>query len=891
MDDALITVASLGILRAMHGRLTGASSLVHGKLGSARPYPPAIVMDYLDGNAASTNEYKLPQEELDTEFKKEFPPDPQLGREMDPSARVWKVYRKEATIVDNALLDGWSSTLNILLIFAGLFSAVATAFVIESYQQLQPDNAAYAAAALYILVAASNHSKALDLPPPPDLAYGSSVSRWINGLWFTSILLSLAVALLSILVLQWIGEYRSRNIASAASPQEWARRRESYFQALNSWPVAELVAFLPVLLHLSLFLFFAGTVAFLWSLDQAISAWVIVLGSLLGVFYLACTLIPLWKPTCPTATPLINQLRMLAIRGSLYVLGYVSQAEHALRRRFENPTIEEAHTLLPLSSDYRHDTWSSYLTQRVTRIYDRYRSQSSAFDVYRGSLCYDLDAAVIRRLILDVSDSDAVAVGLQSIGAVHPHSAIAHRLRNIIPYDMLLDETALTRSSIGRSPVEAARVLRSILCLRIEVYNNDIGSSARQRYPHLLDALADAEYPDMALLLAFLTSEGVPSSVLNNALAEFWCRISPSVTSTAMLLVRMEDCGLPVLLHLLSLCDLRQLEAEDWNTVVDLLSSHLYPDEPISFSAADCEPHFYTPLLVTHLLAQVATEYKDPSGRALAVQMIPRVLCLPSLERWWLTQPRLSTQGSLLRALSVDLVWEQSTHDDSLRERICSSWGAEVKYVSDPNTLSSITAALCQTLRATPTERRISSVHMFCLWAFDYHLDSWAPTLESTALCAKLDMFLCPMDPSGGVSIWTLMGATPFELESAIHLAVLISLHARRGLSASDTQKRVDAFFEPLEQYHISGVLRRFLLKWNHDTGSFYTLHLGIFTHFIRHCIELRSEWWDHFLTYMQENAGDREKAAVEVLKEDVERLGLCTKCYEEEYPYSESEL
>ncbi|KZV86889.1 hypothetical protein EXIGLDRAFT_621335, partial [Exidia glandulosa HHB12029] len=127
---------------------------------------------------------------------------------MDPSARVWKVYRKEATIVDNALLEGWSNTLNILLIFAGLFSAVATAFVIESYQQLQPDNAAYAATALYILVAASNHSKALDLPPPPDLAYGSSVSRWINGLWFTSILLSLAVALLSILVLQWIGEYR-----------------------------------------------------------------------------------------------------------------------------------------------------------------------------------------------------------------------------------------------------------------------------------------------------------------------------------------------------------------------------------------------------------------------------------------------------------------------------------------------------------------------------------------------------------------------------------------------------------------------------------------------------------------------------------------------------------
>ncbi|KZV86771.1 hypothetical protein EXIGLDRAFT_598958, partial [Exidia glandulosa HHB12029] len=59
---------------------------------------------------------------------------------------------KEANAHDTALLDGWSSTLDILLIFAGLFSAVATTFVIESYELLQPDSAAYTAAALYILV-------------------------------------------------------------------------------------------------------------------------------------------------------------------------------------------------------------------------------------------------------------------------------------------------------------------------------------------------------------------------------------------------------------------------------------------------------------------------------------------------------------------------------------------------------------------------------------------------------------------------------------------------------------------------------------------------------------------------------------------------------------------
>ncbi|KZV92053.1 hypothetical protein EXIGLDRAFT_647704, partial [Exidia glandulosa HHB12029] len=176
---------------------------------------------------------KLPQEELDTEFKKEFPPDPVIGSELDDAARVWKVYRKEANAYDSALLDGWSSTLDILLIFAGLFSAVATAFVIDNY---------YTG------------------PPRPEWASPSYLGlRMVSILWFTSIMLSLSVAFLSILVKQWIGEYRARNLASAKSPRHWAHRHQVYSQALHAWPVGALVSLLPVILHISLFLFFAGT--------------------------------------------------------------------------------------------------------------------------------------------------------------------------------------------------------------------------------------------------------------------------------------------------------------------------------------------------------------------------------------------------------------------------------------------------------------------------------------------------------------------------------------------------------------------------------------------------------------------------------------------------------
>lgn len=45
-----------------------------------------------------------------------YPPDP-FGEEMADNARVWKIYRDEATTHDKSMLDGWNKTLDILLIF------------------------------------------------------------------------------------------------------------------------------------------------------------------------------------------------------------------------------------------------------------------------------------------------------------------------------------------------------------------------------------------------------------------------------------------------------------------------------------------------------------------------------------------------------------------------------------------------------------------------------------------------------------------------------------------------------------------------------------------------------------------------------------------------------
>ncbi|KZV78093.1 hypothetical protein EXIGLDRAFT_847812 [Exidia glandulosa HHB12029] len=579
---------------------------------------------------------KLPPEELDTEFKKEFPPDPKIGGEMDDAARVWKVYRKEAMAFDSALLEGWSSTLDILLIFAGLFSAVATAFVIESYQFLQPDNAAYTATALYILVAASNHSTGITLPPPPDLSFGSSLARWINGLLFTSILLSLAVALLSILVKQWITEYRARNNASSKSPRDWARRREVYSHSLEAWPVAEVVSFLPVLLHLSLFLFVAGVVAFLWGLDQGIGIWIIMLGSCLAIFYAGCTLVPLWIPQCPTATPLTRQVRRAALSILVFVLRAFSRGYRALPRPISlvgkritirrctngrtrlHPSSSEL--LLPIATappPAKPLSLSVRVERAVERI-DALRQDRSGIDRYLERNRDDLDASTLTWLITEVSDSDAVAVGIQALGAIHPTSPLADLLRR---HDALVDfglDTARTRSAGDTSATELIRVGRSMLSM-----TRPGDEVAYWRLRPIYDIAHDNPHLAILSIYRFWIT---PALILNSD-ERFRTR---SVTSTAIRALRAQRRNLPQSLTLLLNCDLGQISAGDWDIVIDAVYSL---DEIASHYSLIRSRKISSPLRLADLVSQVAIRSHDPYMTGLAHRFVACIIST-NYRRW-----------------------------------------------------------------------------------------------------------------------------------------------------------------------------------------------------------------------------------------------------------------
>ncbi|KZV90740.1 hypothetical protein EXIGLDRAFT_577262, partial [Exidia glandulosa HHB12029] len=158
----------------------------------------------------------------------------------------------------------------------GLFSAVVTSFLIDSYKLLQPQpqQPNDIVIALRALVLSSNNSAAirsLSASQPAPAVTPPHIVLVINVFWFTSLFLSLATALLCILVKQWLDEYSARTRASSQNPKHWARRRAFYFRGIDTWGINGIISLLPLLLHSALFLFFGGIVALLWFPNRTIA--------------------------------------------------------------------------------------------------------------------------------------------------------------------------------------------------------------------------------------------------------------------------------------------------------------------------------------------------------------------------------------------------------------------------------------------------------------------------------------------------------------------------------------------------------------------------------------------------------------------------------------------
>ncbi|CAE6481181.1 unnamed protein product, partial [Rhizoctonia solani] len=232
-----------------------------------------------------------------------------LGRD-DP---MWQCYVKESTKQDGDMVEAWNKNMDVLLVFAALFSAVVTAFLIESYKNLKPD-AAYITAAsvsrmaeLVELMASGKppSNATMKLPSLYDFQPADSDIA-INTLWFCSLTLSMTVALVSMLVKQWGEGYLYGRHFTIVPYYVQARTRQARFNQLGRWKVRYVMRALHMMMHGALGLFLWGLIILLRNLTRGSMLWTSVATVVICVFafYLFATLVPLVCHFSPYHTPL-----------------------------------------------------------------------------------------------------------------------------------------------------------------------------------------------------------------------------------------------------------------------------------------------------------------------------------------------------------------------------------------------------------------------------------------------------------------------------------------------------------------------------------------------------------------------------------------------------------
>ena len=273
---------------------------------SAPPPPPGP-----ESNASASNDF----DERATEF--------------------WRVYTNEAQKYDEASIETWRADMKGIIIFvrsppstqdinrflmryphqAGLYSAVLTAFIVESKKKLTPipsdEIAYYARQSVTLLAQVSAQLAASGSPVPstvllppafPDFRAAQADIR-VNVYWFMSLVFSLSAALAATLVQQWAREYL-QYFRRYNHPLRLARIRQFLHEGTESWHMDLVVHLVPSLIHISLFLFFIGLADYLFKINIATATTTTVVIVICALCYLFSIIAPIWDAQSPYQSPL-----------------------------------------------------------------------------------------------------------------------------------------------------------------------------------------------------------------------------------------------------------------------------------------------------------------------------------------------------------------------------------------------------------------------------------------------------------------------------------------------------------------------------------------------------------------------------------------------------------
>src|SRR6266702_7142638 len=213
----------------------------------------------------------------------------------------------------------------------GLFSSTVATFIAMSYPNLQQDPNVTTQSLLAQIsqqLSTTNGTSPAASPSTQSSFSPSASVVFVNSVWFLSLVLSLTCALMATLLQQWARRYL-QIVQRKYAPLHHARIHEYFSRGARRFGIFGFVEVLPLLLLLSVFLFFAGLIVFAFRGNHTVAYFTVAIVGFCTLSYIALTLMPLIFHDCPYQTPLTSVLWFSA---RIIPLSFFSLLYHAARQ-------------------------------------------------------------------------------------------------------------------------------------------------------------------------------------------------------------------------------------------------------------------------------------------------------------------------------------------------------------------------------------------------------------------------------------------------------------------------------------------------------------------------------------------------------------------------------
>ncbi|KAG0698835.1 hypothetical protein DFH29DRAFT_855445, partial [Suillus ampliporus] len=149
----------------------------------------------------------------------------------DDRSHFWGVYRRVAEEHDSGFLERYTSDMESILLFSGLFSAVSAAFIVamESNLSSDPSDTTNALLTQLVQLGLGNLTAAGSAPEAPASTWSPAMSDIrIQMIAYASLSMSLLAAFGAVLGKQWLGYYKSNRYGRGSQDERGKRRQEKY---------------------------------------------------------------------------------------------------------------------------------------------------------------------------------------------------------------------------------------------------------------------------------------------------------------------------------------------------------------------------------------------------------------------------------------------------------------------------------------------------------------------------------------------------------------------------------------------------------------------------------------------------------------------------------------